>query len=103
VNQAAQVHLVECGANLNGVTQRLFGRQGTSRESLDQKLAPDALAAGKTHFALAHFDHGLSTGRHSPRQPLSLLSIRFYYPLCRITMNRRKTKSRLYYPTMARH
>ena len=67
VDQAARVRPVERGANLQGVTQRLFGRQRTLRESLGQELAADGLVAGKTHFALAHFDHDLSTPRHLPR------------------------------------
>ena len=57
VNHSARVRPVECGANLDGVTQRLLGRQRTLRKSLGQKLAVHGLIAGKSNFALARFDH----------------------------------------------
>jgi hypothetical protein len=67
VSHAARVRLVEFGPNVNGVTQRIFGRQRASGESLGQELADHGLATVKTHFALARFDHDLSTRRHFPR------------------------------------
>jgi hypothetical protein len=63
VNHTERVRPAECGANLNGVTQRLFGRQRTLRESLGEELAANGLVAGRSRFALAHFDHDLSIGR----------------------------------------
>jgi hypothetical protein len=86
VNHAERVRPVECGANLNGVAQRLFGCQRALRESLRQQISAHQLVAGKTNVTLVCFNHDLSTRRMFRGQRLLALSTRFYYPLSGITM-----------------